>query len=455
MRHLGALLLLAAAARAQGIMAAGDAIDLETCERIRERVIPRIEAFTRMKFRRSVPIRIETKEVWARAQTATGFGGHSARHALAYYRPWINDVTVVPWVIGGYPAPGKKGTPVKKKREDWIADLEPTLIHELCHAIHHQNFFIQGRSYGVSLRTGGQSEDEIDAATVQFLLGEGLPEFVSLRTTEYPEHMDRYPSPEPDSVRHYMSTYRPDGKQPYRIILSTHGYRDGLNLLHHLFLKAGPRGVRAALYRPPPRVLLFQPELLGAVELDDPPDPDSILGFLSPEILSGSEVRLAVNPGAGRYFRGAARAGVRARDCLIGYTAEVGDRSAPHGLGRYSFFVADPDGPASWVEAQASSLKTLDSDGTREKRPALPLRKGKAVRANQITVKTADGGAYAYAEARGLVVLAYESKPTKNLADRVLRALRVLYLKRPKEKLYEKAIVEATARFEKEPSEED
>ena len=253
MKHLGALLLLAAAVRAQGVMEAGDAIDVKTCERVREEVIPRVEAFTRMKFRRSVPIRIETRAVWAQAQQATGYAGHSARHALAYYRPGVNDVTVVPWVIGRYPAPGTKGTPAKKKRADWIADLEPTLIHELCHAIHHQNFFLQGRAYGASLRMGGLSEEDLDQSTVQFLLGEGFPEFVSLRTTAYPEHMDRYPSPEPDSVRHYMSTYEPDGKQPYRIILSSHGYSDGLNLLHHLFLKAGPRGVRAALYRPTAR----------------------------------------------------------------------------------------------------------------------------------------------------------------------------------------------------------
>ncbi|MHC4494093.1 MAG: hypothetical protein ACYTDU_21085 [Planctomycetota bacterium] len=433
MRKVGAVLLLAVAT----VQAQDD----------KDQVIPRIELFTRMKFRRPVPLRIESKTVWMEKQKASGYAGHSARHALAFYRPDVNDVTVIPWVIGRYPPPGTKGTPLKKTRQDWIADLEPTLIHELVHAIHHQNFYIEGRFYGASLRTGGLSEEEIDVSTVQFLLGEGFPEYVSLRTTMFPQHMAYFPGDEADGVRYYMRTYEPDGKQPYRIILSEHGYGDGLSLLHHLFLKAGPRGVRAALYRPPPRVLLFQPEILGAVELDDPPDPDSIFGFLSPEILTGSEVRLAVNPGTHRHFRSAARSGARARGCLIGYMAEVGGRSEPQGLGRYAFFVADPEHPGRWSEAQARSLKELHPTGVTEKQAKLPLVRGKGVKAGLITVKMPDGGLYVRAETHGLVVLAHESKPTRNLSDRVLRALRVLYLKRPKPKLYDQALAEATAKL--------
>jgi hypothetical protein len=392
---IGAVLLLAAAAvlaQSDGLVEAAEGLDRETCQRLRDRVIPRIEAFTRMKFRRPVPMQIMPRAAWLEAQKRSGYAGHSARHMVAYYSPSDNEVTVIPWAIGRYPVGDAKTTPLKKTRAQWVDSVEPTMIHELIHAIHHQNFYIEPRSYGTSLRMDGLTEKEIDAATVQFLLGEGFPEFVALRTTAFPDLMDRYPADELDPVRRYMKTYTPDGKQPFRIILFDNGYGDGLSLLHHLFLKAGARGVRAVLYRPPPRLLLFQPAILGTVDLDDPPDPDSIFGFLSPEILKGTEVRLAVNPGGGRRFRGAWRFGRRANGCLLGYVAHV------DGMGDYAFFIADPDRPGRWSEEQAKSLEAIHAAGTKKTRANLPLMKGRAVKADLLRVRTARRAARALPE---------------------------------------------------------
>jgi hypothetical protein len=449
MRALGLLLLLAGAGWAQerATMTAGDALNVAMCERIRDQVMPRIEAFTRMKFRRPVKVMIEPRAVWESKQKSDGFAGYSARHALAFYRPGINDVTVVPWVIGRYPGPGEKGEPMKRGLDEWVADLEPTLIHELTHAIHHQNFFSEGRTVAASLRADGLSEEELDESTVQFLFGEGFPELVALRTTDFPAHMQRKPKPAPDSVGYYMRSYKPNGKEPYRVTLSEKGYTDGLDLLHHLQLKAGPGGVRACLYRPPPRVLLFQPEILATVELEDPPDPDSIFQFLSPEVLKGRDVRLAVNPGPGRTFEGAYTSGARIDGCLIGYVAEVGDPGDPRGESRYAFFVADPDAPGDWSGGQAAGLKALNAAGVTEKQAPIPL--AESTKASVILVKMDDQSLYVRAETGGLVVLAHESKPTPNLEERVLIALRALYMRRPKPKLYEAAKAKAIEAWQK------
>ena len=81
MRYPLALLLLAAGAVAQdeapaeegGVMQAGDAITQAICERMRDDVTHRIEAFTRMKFRRPVPMRLEPRAVWeAKIEHARG-----------------------------------------------------------------------------------------------------------------------------------------------------------------------------------------------------------------------------------------------------------------------------------------------------------------------------------------------------------------------------------------------
>ena len=60
------LLLFAGAVSAQELMKAGDVLDKKLCERMRDEVMPRIEKYTRMKFRRAVPMRIERKDVWDR-----------------------------------------------------------------------------------------------------------------------------------------------------------------------------------------------------------------------------------------------------------------------------------------------------------------------------------------------------------------------------------------------------
>ncbi|HEX5135875.1 MAG TPA: hypothetical protein VFY93_02805 [Planctomycetota bacterium] len=450
MNRLLTLLLLASAALAQDgggeLMTAGDALNVEMCEKIRDRVMPRIEAFTRMKYRRHVPIRVQPKAQWEALQKEEGFGGFSAKHALAFYRKGINDVTVVPWVIGGYPPPGQPGEPRKRTREEWIMELEPTLIHELTHAIHFQNFFSEGRTVQASLRSDGLSEDELDDATVEFLLSEGFPELVALRTTDFKGHMQRHPNPTLSSVRTYLKQYVPNKKDPYRVTLSEKGYSDGLDLLHHLQLKAGPGGVRACLYRMPPRILLFQPELLAAVDLEDPPDPDSILGFLYPEVLKGQEVRLAVNPGPGRLFEGAYQNDFRAPGCLIGYVAEVGAAGDPQGECRYAFFVADPDNAGDWSATQAASLKGLNPAGVTEKQEPLPFA---GVKATVVSVKMEDGGLYVRGEAGGLVVLAHEAKPTPALEDRVVIALDALYQVRPKPRLYAEAALKALAALDK------
>ena len=350
-RALLPLLILAGAAIAQDNerLLAGDVLTQELCERMRDDVMPRIELFTRMKFRRGVPMRLEPKGVWENKIKRDGFAGTSAKHALAYYTPSRNVVTVVPWVIGGYAG----GNPSRRSRVAWISELEPTMIHELTHAIHHQNFYTEGRFYAASLRAGGLSEEELDRSTVDFLMGEGVPELVALRTTDFKERMHRHPGRDLPSPLNYMRKYQPDGKKAYRIKLLEHGYRDGLDLMHHLALKSGPRGIRAVLYRPPPRQLVFQPKILATVELDDPPEPDSIFGFLSPEILKGREILRATFPGHGRYFESACQPR-RTKGCLIGYVATVGDEGSKDGQSRYAFFVADPDKPSPWVGRPAA-----------------------------------------------------------------------------------------------------
>ena len=68
---------------------------------------------------------------------------------------------------------------------------------------------------------------------------------------------------------------------------------------------------------------------------------------------------------------------------------------------------------------------------------------------DDVTVKMDDGSLYVRAETAGLVVLAHESKPTANLEQRVLLALRALYIVKPKAKLYDAAKAKAMAALEK------
>jgi hypothetical protein len=138
---------------------------------------------------------------------------------------------------------------------------------------------------------------------------------------------------------------------------------------------------------------------------------------------------------------------MRAEGCLIGYVADVGAPNDPQGESRYAFFVANPDAPGDWSAAQASSLKAMNPAGAAEKDVTLPLTDG--VKAKLITVKMDDGGTYVRAEASGLVVLAHESKPTPILEDRMIQALRALYICKPKLKLYDEALAKAAAALAK------
>jgi hypothetical protein len=60
-----------------------------------------------------------------------------------------------------------------------------------------------------------------------------------------------------------------------------------------------------------------------------------------------------------------------------------------------------------------------------------------------------DKSLYVRAETSGLVILAHESKPTPNLEERALIALRALYLRKPKPKLYETAKAKAIESWQK------
>ena len=54
-----------------------------------------------------------------------------------------------------------------------------------------------------------------------------------------------------------------------------------------------------------------------------------------------------------------------------------------------------------------------------------------------------DGSRYVRAETGGLVVLAFENKPTPTLEERTVLALSSLYIRRPSPKIYDKALIEA------------
>ncbi|MHC4448852.1 MAG: hypothetical protein ACYS0E_01755 [Planctomycetota bacterium] len=448
MRKLGILLLLTVAASAQerAVFTAGEALDAETCVKSAEEVKARIEKWCRLKYRRPVPVSVQPRKVWERAIQREGYAGHSAKNGAAFYYPVQNHIVVVPWVIGGYQ--GTKNPP-KLSRQGWIDRLESTIIHELMHALHCQNFYVVLGGAGVaSLRTSGLSAQEKDLATVDFLVAEGVAELVAARTaTREARMLSRLPEREISAGQIYWDRYQPDGKKPFRVILFDNGYQDGIDLLNQLVRKAGPRALRAVLYRPPPRELLFQPELLAKVQLDDPPDPDSAFAFLSPDGVKFGEVLLAVSPGKGRYFRRAATGttGRRAKGCLLGYTAVIGGIGEPNGKSSYSLFIADPDKSGNWSAQQVESLKQIAPKATRETRRDLPASKG--IQANVLTIRPKDQSLWIRAEVDGLVVLAHETKPTRTLEKRVLLTLRVLHIRRPRPSVYAEALVEARQRI--------
>ncbi len=435
------LAAVAAPARAQEgeAVTAVEALTVETCDAVAKRVMANIEAYTRTKFRRPVPVGLLPKVVWENMLKQTGFGGEIARSGLAFYTIEANSITVNPWVIGGFQAP----KPTLKSRVEWIDRLESIMIHELFHALHNQNFHVVlGGARTASLRTGGQSAQEIAEATVEFLTAEGTAELVSVRTASASAlpHLIRRPGAQLSSPEGYIARYQPNNKDPFRSILSASGYQDGLDVMHQLSLKAGPRGVRAILYRPPPPELFFQPEKLAALKLDDPPDPDSIFGYLSTESLTGHEVFLAVNPGHGRFFKAAMHTpgGPRAEGCLVGYVTSVGDESEPNGRSHYGFWVGDPDVRGTWSADQVASLKEQNPPGASEKEVPMSPIIGKGQKISVLTVKVPDGSLFVRGECQGLVVLAQESKPTEKLERRVLDAVAALYIRRPTPGLYAK-----------------
>ena len=429
---------------------AGEVLTEATCQRVADQVRDRIEKWTRLKYRRPVPVGVQAKQIWERRVKATGVAGHNAKRGLAFYNIITNRITVVPWVIGRYPPIGPKAA--KKFKDEWINQLESILIHELMHALHHQNFYVVlGGARNASLRTGGLSAEEKDISTVEFLTAEGTAELVAVRTATAGARalLTRRPQRELNIPQRYWDTYQPNNKLPFRVILSNSGYQHGLDLLSRLDRLAGPRAIRALLYRQPPREIFFQPVLMAKmVDFDDPPDPDSIFAFLSPDGVKFGEVHLAVWPGKNRFF-GQAMPGPgrnRAPGCLIGYTAGVGDEDAPHGRGNYSFFVADPDKPGTWSKEQAASLRETEPSGLKEKKVALPMTDG--VKADLIRVKRSDGSVEMRAEVSGLVIFARETKPTPNLEQRVIYALRALYIRRPKPDIYKAAMEQAVKRID-------
>ncbi len=442
------LLSLRAAAQEPVLVTAGDALDADVCQSVAREVMAGLEAYTRMKFRRPVPVGVLPKREWEAMIAQAGFAGDVARQGLAFYDPDENSVTVSPWVMGGYVLP----EPLKKAKEEWVAELESTIIHELMHALHHQNFHVVlGGARQASMRVKGLSEGEIDAATVEFITAEGTAELVSVRVASdaAQAHLVYRPGAQLSSPEGYLGKYQPNGKDPFITTLFASGYQDGLDVMHHLSLKAGARGVRAILYRPPPAVLFFDPARLAALRLDDPPDPDSIFGFLSPDRPTGLEVYLAVNPGNRRFFSEARHTpgGPRAEGCLLGYVTTVGEESDANGRGSYAFWIGDPDRKGTWSADQVASLKETNPSGVSEKRLPMSRLVSRQEQVDLLSVKSGDGGLYMRGECRGLVVFAHESKPTPNLERRVLDAVAALFIKRPTPALYEKAAAEARARL--------
>ena len=157
-------------------------------------------------------------------------------------------------------------------------------------------------------------------------------------------------------------------------------------------------------------------------------------------------MHLTVNPGPHRYFLNARQGSMRsrARGCLYGFACEVGDDDGPHGGARYSFFVADPDKPGKWSASQRATFMAINPSGVSTAKRKVPRTKATA---DVVTVKSEDGDLYIRADSGGLVVMAHESKPTKNMEKRVLNALAYLELNRPQKDIYAKAMIEAAKRL--------
>jgi hypothetical protein len=443
------LILFAGALWAQEkpeLVASEDWITLENCQRLRDEAIKEIEEFTRIQYRRPVPINIMSSHEYSAYQGAGGMAGWVSAHAAAFYSPDTNEITVIPFRKFG-PAPAAF----------WEVTTRGTMIHEMTHALHHQNFWTQGPHHNAAAKIRGLTEDEIDAATVDNLLNEGFAELV-----EYGVMMNRVraarlkrlpreiaarvgakPAPKPASPAAYMKRYvpDPDTDEPYRVKLLSHVYGDGLTLMYHLMMQGGMRAVRSALYRPPHRLLLFQPSILVTADLSDPPEPDAIFALLHAGPLSNEGIRLATRPGPHRYF-GGAREG-HDPGCLLGYVARA--TSGPFDGSEYAFFIADPDRPGTWAVDQLETLEKQAKRKIESKKVKLPLSKSRAT----LTIVPQDNQTYLHGEIPGVVVLVkivkdkITNSDVKRMQERVVYALRALEIKKPKAFVFKDALEKA------------
>ena len=421
----------------------------ENLETLQAEVMREIEVLTRIRFRRPVEVDIVPRAVWEAQTQSEGYFGETASRAAAYYWPGENRVTFQPWVYTW-----------QATAREWRTISRQTMIHELTHALHHQNFFTLGGDSQSSLRSEGLTERQIDTSTVDFLLAEGFAELVtyslcledirragddkSARSrAEADLGLTRRPERRPASLSEYMRRYQPNGEEAYRTLLFNNGYQDGLTCVHHLMLGGGMRAVRSVLYRIPPRVLLFAPDLLAEAPLDDPPEPDPIFRYLHPGELDAEGILLATAPGEDRFFRDATLG--KTEGCLLGYTARA--TSGKFAGSQYAFFVGDPDRPGDWAERQFESLVAgaASRSRVRSREIALPLTK-KKIKALITRIPTRDG-CFVHGRVGGLVVLARESKPTPSIEQRVLMALRALHIKRPTPATFDEAIRKARERL--------
>ena len=417
MRGVPVFLLLLAPALAgedDEAVPVGDAITLELCDQVRDALVPRIEEQLRLRFHRTVPMRVQPLALWR--NRARGLVVASvAPYGSAFYDSSTDTVTIVPWVIGGDP----NGPRVERKtRAAWRADLEPVAADVLTRALLHRNLPFDARRWHATLETD-LAPDEAERCAADFLVTEGVVRYLVHRTCPGAAA----PREERADPAALLRAYRPGGKEPYRIKLIVDGGRDGLDLAHRLALGSGMRGLRGVLYRPPPLALLVRPELLASVDFDEPPDPHSIFAFLAPD--AKVKVHLAMDPLRADFF---GSSNERREGCLVGYAAAAGSS-------RYAFWVSDPDDPGTWREEQAAALR--GGAGERE----VDMRGGATVEV-LIRAIPLEGAAVVRGDAGGLVVLAREATPAANLEQRVVTALRALWLKKPKPALYAEALAE-------------
>ena len=96
MRLLALILVLLSSGPAlaqERLLTAGEALDKATCQQVSDSVRARIEKWTRLKYRRSVPVDILSQQHWRRMLQAGGVAGNNARRGLAFYNIISNQIT--------------------------------------------------------------------------------------------------------------------------------------------------------------------------------------------------------------------------------------------------------------------------------------------------------------------------------------------------------------------------